>query len=66
MSHGENGDLVSKLEVAAKAESESSELGPVAERFFRALVAVAFFLAPPLVLYALYVFISVFVLHRNP
>lgn len=66
MNHGGNGNFMSKLGTAEKTESESADMGPVAQRFFKAVIAVAFFLAPILLLYTLYVFISIFIFHRNP
>ena len=41
MNHGGNGDLMGRFEAAEKAEPGSSDLGPVAQRFFKALIAIA-------------------------
>ena len=66
MNHNGNGDLTGRFEAAVKAEPASSDLGPMAQRFFRTLIAIGFFLAPPLLLYTLYVLISVFLFHKSP
>jgi len=66
VNRGENGNLMERLEAAANAEPASSDLGPMAQRFFRTLIAIGFFLAPPLLLYTIYVLVAVFLLHRNP
>ncbi len=45
------------------AEQEPVSLGPVAQFFVKAHIAIAFFLAPPLFFYFCYVLIRLF-LHR--
>lgn len=55
-----------RFEAATKAEPGSNDLGPVAQRFFKALIAIGIFLAPPLFLYTIYVLVAVFLLHKSP
>lgn len=55
-----------RFEATAKAEPESSDLGPVAQRFFKVLIAIGISLAPPLLLYTIYVLVSVFLFHKSP
>ncbi len=53
-----------KLQDKTSNEQESSELGPVVQAFFKTVISISCFIAPPMLLYAVYVILSL-LLHRH-